>query len=179
MLTAATAIEEIRKILEQEKTFSEWPAWVADSNPREGRLSFVTGIATGGVSFPGFRIRGSAPQGVVGRDVVLQVEALLGSRRWLHISRIEYKPLGGHLNPFSRRDVPRQIPPGVSHVHGFEDNAVLGLDAFSPTSNLPIARILDPSPTSLRGFLRSAGTMLAIPDFEHIDSPPWQGRLPV
>lgn len=179
MISPATAIAQIHELLAVEKSFVEWPSWTEHGSARGGRWQFVSTFEKGGVFIAGLRVRGSALRDVSNREVTVQVEAMVGSR-WLHVFRADYQPLGDHKNPPDRRDLPRRILPGCSHVHSFADNVRNGkLDGLDPRSNLPSARIMDPEPSSVRAFFGMVGAMLSVPDFASIDPPAWQGGLPL
>lgn len=179
MYLRTTAIDDIGRMLEQDKTFTEWPTWEAIGTRSLGQWKFVTGLAVDGIGLSGVRIIGTALQGTMDREVTVQMKALVGNH-WLHICRLDYRPLGDHKNPLNRRDLRRKIDAGTSHVHRFADNVHGGsLDGLHPRSNLPAAVAIDPPPLSVRKFFVIVGETLGIPDFAHIDPPDWQGGLPL
>jgi hypothetical protein len=177
MFNFSSGPSEIERLLQTEKTFSDWPVWQSIGDSIDGAFSFATGVAIGGVSAPGVRVRSIASRGLPARDLIVQLE-ILCDRNWAHACRLEYLPVRGHFNPFNRRDLPRTIGAGISHIHRFADNwAYGGLSALSPTANLPVARALEPPPSSVKNFFRIVAAEIGIPDFENIEPPRWQGRL--
>lgn len=176
MFSRATALSEIAAVLRSEKNFSPWPdGWIFNKSGHNNRFSFVATFAITGIDVAGFRLVGHAPGDQFEEDVIFQFQALL-SGRWRPVERFEYRPLGGHRNPRNRRDLASYIEDGTSHVHRFQDNASLGLSAIE-RDNLPLARTLEPPPSSLNEFRRIVAGASGVPDLVHIEWPEWQGRL--
>lgn len=179
MYLRATAVDDIAKMLAQEKTFTDWPIWEARGTRSQGQWAFLATLAVDGVGLPGVRIHATALQAMMDREVTVQMTALVVNQ-WLHVCRLDYRPLSDHRNPLDRRDLPRKIDAGTSHVHRFLDNVHGGsLDGLLPRSNLPAATVIDPPPQSVRKFFAIVGETLGIPNFAHIDPPDWQGGLPL
>jgi len=96
------------------------------------------------------------------------------------ISRVDGWPADPHMNHMARKHARlRRVPAVVegSHVHRLLDNARLGLKAFRPPHNLPIAVPLPEPLTSFRGFLRTVGREFNIVNLEEFDPPPSQEYL--
>jgi hypothetical protein len=99
-----------------------------------------------------------------------------GHRRFVNIARVDAWPADPHLNLRTRHHSDLRHLPGVidgSHVHRFEDNARLGISAFAPYSNLPIAAPTEEL-TGFRHFLRIVGEEFGISGLPEIDPPNWQ-----
>lgn len=103
-----------------------------------------------------------------------------GRRSFVTIGRVEAWPSGPHMNTLARKHPAlRHVPPVIEgcHVHRFGDNVHLGLQAFEPPRNLPVAVPIDPPLTSFRGFLRTVAEEFVIVGLEDFDPPPWQEYL--
>jgi hypothetical protein len=175
MFHRATAITELTALLAQTKALSPWPTWEAASEGQAAHFKLVAGLSVNGIDVAGLRLFGQVPKDGLGEDMVLMLQALLAGR-WRPIERFEYQPLRGHLNPRDRRDFPSRIADGVSHAHRFMENAVLGLTAFEE-NNLPLARPLEPPPSSLNDFRRIVSDAINIPDLIAVPWPELQRRL--
>lgn len=175
MFNCATAIRDLTDLLSRPKTLSPWPTWEAAGDGQAAHFKLVSGLSVDGVDVAGLRLYGHVPQDGFGENMVLMLHALLAGR-WRPIARFEYLPLQGHLNPRDRRDFPARIADGVSHAHCFTDNAGLGLTAFED-NNLPLARPLEPPPSSLNEFRRIVSEAINVADLNDVPWPEWQRRL--
>jgi hypothetical protein len=175
MFHRANAITELTALLARTKTLSPWPTWEAAGEGQAAHFKLVAGMSIDGVDIAGLRLYGHVPQDGFGDDMVLMLHALLAGR-WRPIARFEYLPLQGHWNPRDRRDCPVSIADGVTHAHHFTDNAGLGLTAFEER-NLPLARPLEPPPSSLNEFRRIVSEAINVPDLNDVKWPEWQRRL--
>jgi hypothetical protein len=100
-----------------------------------------------------------------------------GGRSFVTIARLDAWPADPHINPVSRRKVGlSQLPAQIDghHVHRFRDNARLGISAFAPHGNLPIAAPIPDDLKSFRDFLRSVSREFRIDGLDQIDPPDWQ-----
>jgi hypothetical protein len=102
-----------------------------------------------------------------------------GHRNFVNIARVDAWPVDPHFNLRTRQHPElRRLPPVIdtSHVHRFEDNARLGITAFAPYSNLPVAAPVEEL-TSFRHFLRVVGVEFGIDGLPDIDPPNWQEMI--
>lgn len=128
-----------------------------------------------GVGLEGVRLRISAWAYRRMHEVTSTLE-VSGHRRFVNIARLDAWPADPHFNLRTRQHPALRSYPAVvngSHVHRFEDNARLGISAFAPYSNLPVA-FPTAELTSFRDFLRIVETEFGIHGLSVIDPPNWQ-----
>jgi hypothetical protein len=76
-----------------------------------------------------------------------------GNRSFVTIARVDGWPVDPHINPVMRQHPTlRRLPAQIDgdHVHRFTDNARLGVEAFAPYANLPVAAPLPNDLESVR-----------------------------
>lgn len=97
-----------------------------------------------------------------------------------HVGRIEFCPLGApvhHRN--SHLSLMRAgFPPTITgpHAHLAADNALLGIDAFRPTGNLPAAREIDWM-AGFRNAISTVGTLFCLEGLWCGEALPWDRQL--
>jgi hypothetical protein len=172
-------IEQLRALVSAAKTVPVVPSWkvvpVRDV-AAECRLSCP--LAIGGLVAEGLTLVAAAPQYLPQQDVVLQLVSVWpASASRYHLTRIEWRPRKQHRND-------GRAPPHLrfreirgSQIHPFELNCRYGVDALSPSENLPVAEPLALEPQSYWEFLDLAGTLLNIEALAQIGEPPWAPRL--
>jgi hypothetical protein len=177
------------------KTLISWPAWSDPEPPASGKtvrprdeLLSVAAETTevviplgneDGVGIQGVQLRLNAWAYRRMHEVTATLE-ITGGRSFVTIARIDAWPADPHMNILARRYPNlRNVPPVVdgSHIHRFRDNARIGIKAFRPPFNLPIAIPIAESLTSFRGFLRTVAQEFVIVGLEDFDPPPWQEYL--
>jgi hypothetical protein len=194
-LRASRVAEEVpelwRQIAEKDKALVAWPVWSDPLLPPPNRRgqnnnpdklhttaaeTVQTLVALAGKSGPGL-------EGVRLRIVAmayrreLDVTALLevpGARSFINIARVDCWPSGPHANTRTRRhSALRHLPPIISghHIHRFADNARLGMEAFLPPNNLPVAGPIENAILSFRDFTRIVGQEFKIDGLDDIDPP--------
>lgn len=163
-----------------EKRLLGWGAW---SEPQRGPaettevvlpLANIDGIGIQGVQL---RINTYAYRRLHESTAILEVG---NGRQAVGIARVDGWPADPHMNGQARRSAKLSLVPPVvtgSHVHRFRDNARLGIKAFKPPGNLPVAVPLPEPLTGFRGFLRTVGREFNIVSLEEFDPPPWQEYL--
>lgn len=183
-------------IASQSKTLLTWPSWsepelpVPATKPARSRQDLNSIIAeTTEVVLP---LGDASKVGLVGvqlrltawayrrmHEVTATLEVPGGRRSFVTIARLDAWPSSPHMNVTARKTSGlRHVPLLVegSHVHQFSDNARLGLPAFLPPRNLPVAVPIEPL-TSFRGMLRTVAQEFVIVGLEDFDPPPWQEYL--
>lgn len=92
------------------------------------------------------------------------------------ISRVDVRPSAPHANRFWRRfGCPAHVD--CSHIHPFDQNALIGRHAFDPHGNLPVAYPLEAEPEHLRDFLQVVERTFNVTGLEQLPPPPTQGSL--
>jgi hypothetical protein len=188
--------EAWRLIAEQRKTLMTWPEWPeplalppsARVTARRGELHTAAaeiieivvqlGDASG-IGLEGVRLRIGAWAYKHFREVTATLE-VEGGRSFVTIARLDGRPVDPHINLLARRHRSlRHLPVLIDgdHVHRFADNAVLGLPAFAPGVNLPIAAPIPGGLGSFRDFLRTLAEEFNIDSAEKIKPPDWRVML--
>jgi hypothetical protein len=95
------------------------------------------------------------------------------------IARLDAWAPDPHLNVRARKypglgHLPPEV--GQHHVHRFEDNAKLGLEAFG-ADNLPLAAPIADHLDSYRDFLRAVGAEFNIEGLDQLKPPDWSGLI--
>jgi hypothetical protein len=183
---------EWREIVQQRKTILGWPAWsdppaLPSSKTAPTRRTELHSLAAetietlipladlSGVGLEGVRLGLNAWAYRRMHEVTATLE-VPGHRRFVNIARVDAWPADPHFNLRTRQHPDlRQLPPVIegSHVHRFDENAKLGISAFAPYSNLPVAAPIEEL-TSFRHFLRIVGEEFGIDGLPDIDPPNWQ-----
>lgn len=180
------------------KTLLTWPAWSEPEPPLPARAAKpdrpktdLTSVAaeTTEVVIPLGNEQGIGIQGVQLRmnswayrrnhEVTATLEVGNG-RSAVTIARVDGWPADPHFNTLARKfGGLKHVPASVngSHVHRFRDNARIGVKAFRPPLNLPVAIPVAEPLTGFRGFLRTVATEFVIMGLEEFDPPPWQEYL--
>lgn len=181
-----------------DKELMTWPSWSDVQRPlppsanrpieEHGKIRTTAGENTrvvfplarvGGPGIEGARLRLTAKPFRRNEEVTATLE-VSGGRNGVTIARIDAWPLDphGNINREHRKmlGIPQLIP--GSHVHRFEDNARIGVEAFSPQSNLPVARELDRDIQSFRQFLALVEAEFRITGLSAFPAPDgWEGLL--
>ncbi len=174
------------------KTFLGWPQWPsippppARKNPTSygtvqtsaaEKLELVTPLADENeVGLEGVRLRLTVWAYKPLREVTATLE-VEGGRNFITIARVDAWPVDPHINPVTRRKIGLSALPSKidgHHVHRFGDNAKLGISAFAPYGNLPIAASIPDALHSFRDFLRTVSKEFRIKGLEQLDPPDWQ-----
>lgn len=180
-------------IVRQPKSIIGWPIW-SDPEPLSSGAKIPTRRTelrsqaaeitetliplsdVSGVGLEGVRLRLNAWAYRRMHEVTATLEVAGHRSRFVNVARVDAWPADPHYN-LSTRHYPalRHYPPVVdgSHVHRFDDNVRLGISAFAPYGNLPVAfptAVL----TSFRDFLRIVETEFGISGLSQIDPPNWQ-----
>lgn len=182
-------------LLQDQKSLFGWPSWNDIEVTREsrkaateaGRLPFQSDMAArtellasladeNEVAIEDCRVRLAIWKHRPLEDITATFE-VFSDERWTCISRIDFLPVSPHPNRYWRKF---GLEPEVkgSHIHGCEDNARLGMEAFAPIGNLPNARGLDKEPQSFRDICRSIEDLFVISGFE-VTTPEWNWSLKV
>jgi hypothetical protein len=191
-------LEFWREVATVEKELVTWPTWSDVQRPpppssnrpieERGKIRTTAGESTR-VVFPLARIGGLGLEGVRLRltakpfrrnDEVTATLEVSGGRNGVTIARIDAWPADPHGNINRDHRKILGIPALIrgSHVHRFEDNARLGVEAFSPQSNLPAARELDRDIQSFRQFLALVEAEFCITGLSDFPAPDgWEGLL--
>ena len=180
----------------QRKTLMVWPEWPepepqtpakkASTQRDELRsaaaetLSLVIPLGDeGGVGLEGVRLRIVVWAYKALREVTATLE-VEGGRSFVTIARLDGWPIDPHMNVMARgRRSVKHVPMEVvgHHVHRFSDNAKLGLPAFAPDANLPIAVPIPNGLGSFRDFLRTLAVEFNIDGVDQIQPPDWRVML--
>jgi hypothetical protein len=184
------------EIWNQRKTLLTWPVW-PEVQPlptgrrfRSVRSELRTAAAETievvvplgdrtGVGLEGVRLRIIAWAFKRLHEVTATLE-VQGGRSFVTIARLDAWPADPHMNLIARKHPAfRRYPVRIDghHVHRFRDNAKLGLSAFAPQGNLPVAIGIPDSLGSFRDFLRILATEFRIDGVDEIDPPDWQVML--
>jgi hypothetical protein len=176
----------------QQKTLMAWPDWpevqplatgpkvVTRRNElRTSAAETIQIVAPLGDSREGVRLRIVAWAFQQLREITATLEAE-GNRSFVTIARLDGWPVDPHINPV-RRNYPslKQLPSQIAghHVHRFADNARLGLEAFAPYANLPVAVPTPDDLESFRDFLRTVAAEFHIDGAENLKPPDWRVML--
>ena len=180
-----------RKIAEQPKTIATWPEWSeveplpTGRNVTTSRNELHTAAAetiemivlladADGVGLQGVRLRLTAWPYRRMHDVTAVLEAP-GGRVTVAIARLDAWPPDPHMNVRARNHPGLgHLPAGIDghHIHRFEDNAKLGMDAFG-AGNLPLAAQVTSRLESFRDFLRILSDEFKIDGVDQLDPPNW------
>jgi hypothetical protein len=179
MPTDRDILEYLRRCITSPKSFDDAVEWKTVNDSNRPRLEAVVRLRSEGVSLEGLRLRANASIDFYDRDITMQLELLRWSSKF-HLTRADFRPFSMHQN--NRRELkhlPRRIEACVTHIHRFEDNVRLGVDAFRSVKidNLPAAAPVEPAPGSVRDFLSVVAQCMSIGDCRDMPLPPWQGRL--
>lgn len=188
--------ERWAEIAGQQKTLMSWPAWPEVQPLPTGRkvvtrrdelhtsaaetIEIVIPLGdASGVGLEGARLQITAWAFRQLREVTATLEAE-GNRSFVTIARLDGWPVDPHINPM-RRNHPtlRHLPAQIDnhHVHRFADNARLGIEAFAPHANLPIAAPTPDDLGSFRDFLRTMAAEFHIDGADRIEPPDWRVML--
>ena len=186
------APERWRQVARAKKTIQTWPEWSAPPPPpakKANRDDLNTTAAQTieltvpladehGVGLEGVRLVITAWPYRKLEDItaVLQVP---GGRPFIAIARLDAWAPDPHLNVRARKypglgHLPREV--GPHHVHRFEDNAKLGLDAFG-AENLPLAAPIGDRLESYRDFMRVVGVEFNIEGLDQLEPPNWSSLI--
>lgn len=129
-----------------------------------------------GIALEGVRVRIAAWSHRYLQDMTATFEVLDTGDRWLCINRIDFLPPAPHHNKHHRRF---GISPEIygSHIHRCEDNAKLGVEAFTPRENLPNAIPLDREPNSFKEVVDLISEHFNISGISELPAPDWNGEL--
>jgi hypothetical protein len=177
------------------KTLMSWPAWSEPDPPAPGKtvkpraelLSVAAETTevviplgtTDGIGIQGAQLRLNAWAYRRMHEVTATLE-IAGGRSFVTIARVDAWPADPHMNTLARKYPNLRHLPAVvdgSHVHRFRDNARIGIKAFRPPFNLPVAIAVAEPLTSFRGFLRTVAQEFVIVGLEDFDPPQWQEYL--
>ena len=113
------------------------------------------------------------------REVTATLE-VAGNRSFVTIARIDGWPVDPHINPMMRQHPSlKRLPAQIDshHVHRFADNARLGVEAFAPYANLPVAAPTSDDLGSFRDFLRTVAAEFQIDGADKLQAPDWRVML--
>jgi len=179
----------------QPKTLLSWPLWPEVEPLPTGRrvvtrrdelhtaaaetIEIVAALAdAGGVGLEGVRLRIVAWAFRELREVTATLE-VAGNRSFVTIARVDGWPVDPHINPVRTHPALRRLPAQIDshHVHRFVDNARLGVEAFAPFANLPIAVPTPNDLGSFRDFLRTVAAEFNIDGADRLQAPDWRVML--
>jgi hypothetical protein len=184
--------ERWRQIAQAKKTIQTWPEWSTPPKapPKNANRDDLNTAAAetieltvpladeNGVGLEGVRLVIVAwpYRRLEDLTAVLQVP---GGRSFTAIARLDAWAPDPHLNVRARNypglgHLPQEV--GQHHVHRFDDNAKLGLEAFG-SENLPLAAQITDRLESFRDFLRVVGTEFRIDGLDRLAPPDWSGLL--
>ena len=129
-----------------------------------------------GIGLEGVRLRLTAWAYRRMHEVTATLEVAGHRSRFVNIARVDAWPADPHFNLRTRHHPALRNYPGIiddSHVHRFEDNVRLGISAFAPHGNLPVA-FPTAKLTSFGEFLRIVEAEFGINGLSQIDPPNWQ-----
>ena len=155
------------------KALSVAGQWVEAANQR---LYFVVPLEIDEATLEGLVLRGRAVKDRPDEEVMFQLEFPQPSRRDRGIDRIDWRPLHTHNNLGRGPDELRFMPQVNSHHHAFDLNW-LAAEARMLTSNLPLARPIEPDLKSFDDLLAFIKKSFRINDIGQIPPPPWEGLL--
>ena len=188
--------DEWAQITGQQKTLMAWPEWPEVPVLATGKrvstqrdqlrtaaaetIEIVVPLGDArGIGLEGVRLRILAWAFRQLREVTATLE-VVGNRSFVTIARVDGWPVDPHINPV-RRNHPtlKRLPAQIvgHHVHRFADNARLGLAAFTPNANLPIAAPTPDDLESFRDFLRTVAAEFHIDGAERLKPPDWRVML--
>ena len=146
MTNRSAILDQLATLALSQKTVAATPAWVMPSAKAGERVAkLVFPLAVDGVVFNGLTLELVVP--LCRQNEFENLRALLfahvAGKRW-HLGRIEFAPCcPPHRNEmWAPPGLPPMIQGDEAHAHLFADNCVCpkGEAAFSPTSDLPVAR---------------------------------------
>lgn len=187
-------LEEWCDLLSQPKFIFGWPDWEKIPIAQEDKVTALTAgrvplrsqsaqrveILTqlqdeNAIALEGVRLRLAAWAERYMEDMTTTLEVLY-LERWVCISRIDFIPYAAHANKHWRRfKLPAEV--NGSHIHSCQNNAKLGLEAFTPRENLPVAMPLDQEPRSFREVLSVIEKEFGVSGLADLPPPEWNGRL--
>jgi hypothetical protein len=181
-----------RRIALMRKTIQVWPEWsevtplaAKKTGSTQDRDDLNTNAAETielivplsdehGVGLEGVRLSITAWPYRKLEDITALLE-VPGGRSFTNIARVDGWPLDPHMNLRSRNypGLGHLLPEVIGHhVHRFDDNARLGLDAFG-AENLPLAAPITQRLESYRDFLRVVGAEFNIDGTDQLVPPDW------
>jgi hypothetical protein len=187
--------ERWRQIVHAKKTIQTWPEWSEVAPLPTGkqvatsRFELHTSAAETitmsipladehGVGLEGVRLHLTAWPYRKLEDLTAVLE-IQGGRSFITIGRVDAWAPDGHMN-VRARNYPGlgHLPPevGQHHVHRFDDNAKLGIDAFG-AENLPLAAPIADRLESFRDFLRVLSVEFNIHGLDQLKPPDWSGLI--
>ncbi|WP_172729866.1 hypothetical protein [Neorhizobium galegae] len=189
-LDESLLFEEWRSLLSDPKSIFDWPTWeflhvIHDNRDKNmpplksksaQRIQLLVQLADQhDISLEGVRVRFCAWADRPMEDITATFE-VLHSERWACISRIDFHPYAPHSNRYWRKFGLAADVNG-SHIHSYDSNARLGIDAFTAGGNLPNASSLDEEPGSFREICQVVGRSFNIKECGNLQMPEWNGSL--
>lgn len=159
--------EAIRKYLSEPKMITTTPNWNDTGGYHECELP----LQIGGIGVEGLFLRIKSPQTVDGYGFMVQIELKKPSRGTERLERIDWK--AGHQNPNSGPPELRLETLRSTHFHSFELNYLSDTRRMR-AGNLPIARMIEPDPTTIEELLAVCEDLLIIEGLTHVRRPPTQ-----
>ena len=194
-MSTNSTLNEWRRLIAQPKSIFGWPDWAtivirnrsdnfADNEPvsplrsqQAQRAEILIQLQDeNGIAIEGARIRIAVWMHRYLEDITATLEVLDAGDRWVCISRIDFVPPAPHFNKHYRR---LGISPEIygSHIHSCDDNAKIGVEAFSARENLPVAVGLEREPTSFRDIIEVVSDRLNVSGISELRAPEWNGEL--
>lgn len=170
----AALLAVLSDLLVREKSLSAPIQWVT-----EGRdLRFTATLEIDEATDDRVRLHGRASAGMPDRQVSLLLIWIAGPGPARPFERLEWRPLGLHVNRPSVPQPHRHRRIANSHRHALDLNArVDGGLLAAMAQNLPGAEALEPEPADWTAFVSTAAAVWRIADLVNAPSPPWQYDL--
>lgn len=173
-------LHDLRTLYQGHKAASLNPQWTVSERNNKRRIELACPLWIDAAVISGLRLEingyEARPTDRPFMCISASLLALHRGRTW-HLSRIDFDPepkIVSHKNPPNKFNAPPIINGG--HCHPFEENASLGLDALSPSGNLPIAVLLNRDFTNFSDILKIIRECFAIPEL-WLEEPPWSQTL--
>lgn len=171
--SGSITLDRLRELLAAPKALATVPTW----EPSGDTLQLTCPLMIGGAIVEGLEFRRTALLRRPRQEVMLGLIYAPAGARGGMFERVDAWPLRRHCNtghgPKKLRF--RTIDPGVSHRHGLEHNAHLGVDGL--LGRLEIAGPLDPQPESWAALWNLVCALWHIDRDPWLPTPPWSRDL--
>lgn len=147
----------------------------------DGRnLRFAVALEIEGVTEAGLLLFGRASLGLPERNVTLGLSWTDPQGRGGNFDRLDWRPLGAHMNKGLGPEAHRFALIEGTHHHPLTENAALPIGVLRAIGeNLPVALPVVPEPADWPAFLALAAQRWRFHDVVPVPLPPWQYDLPL
>ncbi|MEC5325187.1 hypothetical protein [Aurantimonas sp. A3-2-R12] len=173
-------LDDIEAVALSEKVPISLIEWVVTKKAHSETLALSAPLSCNGVQVSGARLEMHGPRAVpMNRPFYGLVALLFATVQGVtyHLGRIEFDP-ENPLKPHRNRMGPHKAPPIVqgAQIHRFASNRYLGVDAFKPEGELPIAFPLTQEFVTFDDVLKIVRNEFVIPDL-WVEEPGWSRTL--